>query len=264
MLTSTSNPLVKDTVNLVKKPKARQDTDVFVVEGPKMVAELPRERFIRGFVTERFLAENGDSCIKGLSMELVSERVMEVMSDTKTPQGILAVVRQYHYGREELLSGAKKPLFLCLERLSDPGNLGTMIRAGEGAGLSGIFMSRDCVDVYNPKVIRATMGSIYRVPFLYVDSMEETADWLRGHEVLCFAAHLKESCDYDQADYRGPAAFFIGNEARGLSDALTERADRCVKIPMLGKVESLNAAVAASLLMYEAARQRRALPLAPF
>lgn len=257
MLTSTSNPLVKETVSLVKKARARQEADVFIVEGRNMISELPKEQFLRGFVTEHFLAENGTECLNGLSMGLVSDRVMEVMSDTKTPQGVLAVVRQYHYSREEILKKAACPLFLVLERLADPGNLGTMIRAGEGAGLSGVFLSKDCVDIYNPKVIRATMGAIYRVPFLYVDSLEETTDWLKAQGVLCLAAHLKESCDYDQVDYRGPAAFFIGNEARGLTDGLTDRTDQCVKIPMLGKVESLNAAVAASILLYEAARQRR-------
>ena len=257
MITSTSNPLVKETVNLIKKAKFRQEQDVFVVEGRKMVSELPRERFVRGFVTERFLQENGASCMEGLPMELVSDRVMEAVSDTQTPQGILAVVKQFHYSREALFQSSTAPLFLLLERISDPGNLGTMIRAGEGAGLTGVFLSRDCVDIYNPKVIRSTMGSVYRVPFLYVDSMDEIVKWLKDRDVLCLAAHLRDSCDYDKADYRGATAFMIGNEARGLSDSMTDLAQKRIKIPMQGKVESLNAAVAASILLYEASRQRR-------
>ena len=216
MLTSTSNPLVKETVTLVKKAKARQEAGVFIVEGKNMISELPKEQFVRGFVTERFLEENGRECLNGLSMELVSDRVMEVMSDTKTPQGVLAVVRQYDYSREEMLKKSEKPLFLVLERLADPGNLGTMIRAGEGAGLSGVFLSRDCVDVYNPKVIRATMGAIYRVPFLYVDSLQETAAWLKEQGVLCLAAHLRESCDYDRWITTGRRPFLSETRPRGL------------------------------------------------
>ena len=256
MITSTSNASVKHIINLVKKGKARKEEDVFVVDGKKMLSELPRDRFVKGFATEDFLRENREGCLKDLPMEVVAPHVMEAMSDTRTPQGALAVVRQYHYSRDDLKK-EEMPLYLLLERLSDPGNLGTILRVGEGAGLTGIFLSRDCVDIYNPKVIRATMGSIYRVPFLYVDSLKDTARQLMEEGVFCAAAYLEGSLDYHKADYRRPAAFYIGNEAAGLSSELAELSHQKVRIPMLGKVESLNAAVAAAILMYEAFRQRR-------
>ena len=118
-------------------------------------------------------------------------------------------------------------------------------------------MNRTTADIYNPKVIRSTMGSIYRVPFLYTDDLQETIRQVKKAGVRLFAAHLKGERSYDQEDYTGNTGFLIGNEANGLSAETADMADCYIKIPMLGKVESLNAAVAASILMYETARQRR-------
>ena len=132
-----------------------------------------------------------------------------------------------------------------------------MLRAGEGAGLTGIIADSGTADIYNPKVIRSTMGSIFRVPVVYVQDLRETVRELKREGVQICAAHLRGSVDYDSADYTGANAFLIGNEAKGLTDETAALADRAVRIPMLGKVESLNAAVAASVLMYELARQRR-------
>ena len=216
MITSTSNPLVKETVNLIKKAKFRQEQDVFVVEGRKMVSELPRERFVRGFVTERFLQENGAPCMEGLPMELVSDRVMEAVSDTQTPQGILAVVKQFHYSREALFQSSTAPLFLLLERISDPGNLGTMIRAGEGAGLTGAFLSRDCVDIYNPKVIRSTMGSVSRPRRSGRQYGRHCRPvWLRQDNYAQANRAFLQMCIRDRRLSR-PAAAFPAVEARGI------------------------------------------------
>ena len=149
-------------------------------------------------------------------------------------------------------------LLLVLENLQDPGNLGTIIRTAEGAGVTGILMSRGTADLYNPKVTRSTMGSIFRVPFLYTDDLSGTIGKVKQAGVTVCAAHLQGRHTYDGEDYTRVTAFLIGNESRGLSDGLSELADVRVRIPMAGKVESLNAAVAAAILMYEAGRQRRA------
>jgi TrmH family RNA methyltransferase len=146
---------------------------------------------------------------------------------------------------------------MILEDLQDPGNLGTIMRAGEGAGISGIILSHNCVDIYNPKTIRSTMGSIYRVPFIYVEDLKEAVTLLKDNKISIYAAHLKQSQDYEKLNFKESTAFMIGNEGNGLSDQLSNMADAYLKIPMLGKVESLNAAIAASVLMYEVARQRR-------
>ena len=146
---------------------------------------------------------------------------------------------------------------LILESIQDPGNLWTMLQTGEGAGISGILMNRTTVDLFNPKTIRSTMGSIYRVPFLVVDDLEETIRKLQADGVCVFAAHLKGKKSYDAMDYRDATAFMIGNEGNGLSDEIANLADSYIRIPMEGQVESLNAAISATLLMYECNRQRR-------
>ena len=148
-------------------------------------------------------------------------------------------------------------MLLVLENLQDPGNLGTMMRTAEGAGVTGVLLSRGCVDIYNPKTIRSTMGSIYRVPFLYTDDLLGDMDRLHEKGIVTYAAHLKGKGFYDEESYKGPTAFLIGNEGNGLTDELSEKAKQYIKIPMEGQLESLNAAVAAAILMYEASRQRR-------
>jgi len=163
--------------------------------------------------------------------------------------------KQYLYHVDMLQK--KNPHLLLLENLQDPGNVGTIMRTAEGAGADGIILSRTSVDLYHPKTIRSTMGSIYRMPFLYVNSLEEILPVLKKQGIRTYAAHLQGKNCYDQEDYRKGCAFFIGNEGNGLSESLSRQADAWIRIPMQGKLESLNAAIAASILMYEACRQRR-------
>ena len=132
-----------------------------------------------------------------------------------------------------------------------------ILRTAEGAGVNGILMSRDTVDIFNPKTIRSTMGSVYRVPFLYVEDICETVRKLKNKGISAYAAHLKGTGSYDEQDYTKGTAFLIGNEGNGLTDELADLADTYIRIPMYGKVESLNAAIASAVLMYEAQRQRR-------
>ena len=131
-----------------------------------------------------------------------------------------------------------------------------MIRTGEGAGVTGILMNKTTVDVFHPKTIRSTMGSLYRVPFYVTESLEDTLQDLKKQGVSLYAAHLKGKKSYAEPDYTEPCGFLIGNEGNGLSDKIAEYADEYIRIPMEGKVESLNAAIAATLLMYEVNRQR--------
>ncbi len=222
-----------------------------------MFAQTPQELRRQVYVSESYYNKN-KQLLHGLgtAFEIVQDSVFKAVSDTVTPQGILCVAKWPEY-EPDLLLGTKQPLFLLLEDIQDPGNLGTIFRAAEGAGVTAVFMSRGTVDIYNPKTIRSTMGSIYRVPFLYVDDLSETVTHLKKKEVQVYAAHLQDSVDYDKRSYREGTAFLIGNEANGLSDAVCRSATGYVRIPMQGQLESLNAAVAASLLIYEAYRQRR-------
>lgn len=261
MISSTGNSQVKQVIALMKKARFRRESGLFVVEGPRMFGELDKDRIEKIFVTERFLddpAHHGmtEGMEKG-KVEIVTEEVLKAMSDTQTPQGVAAVVRQYQYTMRDLKKGGKEPLLMILETIQDPGNLGTILRAGEGAGVTGVIMNRETGDIYNPKVIRSTMGSVFRVPFLYAEDLRGTMKDLKKDGVRLYAAHLDGQKAYDKENYSGACAFLVGNEARGLEKETANLADAWVRIPMEGKVESLNAAVAAALLMFEAARQRR-------
>ncbi len=259
MITSTSNPQVKTIVQLNNQSKARRKQRAFVVEGPKMVAETPRELLLGTYVSERFYREpEGEALLEQLqiSYEVVSDAVFSHMSDTNTPQGILACVKRPEYELEELL--IKKPVrLLILEDIQDPGNLGTMFRTGEGAGINGIIMTRGTVDLFSPKCVRATMGSIYRMPYIWTSELGAVIDVLHERGINIFAAHLRGECYYDELNLRGDLAFLIGNEGNGLTDETARLADTYLKIPMEGKLESLNAAMAAGILMYEAHRQKQ-------
>lgn len=260
MITSTSNAQVKQVMLLNRKSRERKKQDVFLTEGLKMFREVPRDRVVKTYVSESFY-QDVVSCeaglLDGVEYEIVRDSVFAQMSDTLTPQGILTVVRQFHYTLEQLLTNQESPTYLVLEDLQDPGNVGTIFRTAEGAGITGIFMTKNCVDIYNPKTIRSTMGSIYRVPFVCVERMDEILEWFRKQQVTTYAAHLRGQNFYDQEDYTKGTAFFIGNEGNGLSEELSNLADRWIKIPMQGQLESLNAGVASAVLMYEALRQRR-------
>ena len=255
MITSTSNQQMKNLMLLMKKAKARSEQGLFVVEGRKMFSEAPEEWIEKVYVSETYYKENEES-LNGKSYEVLSDTVFKAVSDTQTPQGILCLVKKPEYKLEELLQEEKTHL-LILESVQDPGNLGTMMRTGEGAGISGIIMSQTTVDLFNPKTIRSTMGSIYRVPFYIAGNLSETIQKLKEQNIKVYAAHLKGKMQYDEPDYRGGVAFMIGNEGNGLTDETAGLADTYIRIPMEGKVESLNAAISASLLMYETNRQRR-------
>ncbi len=148
------------------------------------------------------------------------------------------------------------PLLILVENLQDPGNLGTILRMGEGAGVTGVVMSSNTVDIYNPKTIRSTMGSIFRVPFVYVQDFSDAVSQCQNSGIKVYAAHLDGKNTYLGEDYREGTAFLIGNEGNGLTDDITKQADTLIRIPMHGEVESLNAAIACTILTYEAVRQR--------
>lgn len=261
MITSSDNKGVKAVIQLEQKAKARREQGLFVAEGVKMFLEAPVDMIEKVYVSEAFLRQMPETCrakleTESLHYETVSDEIFIKMSDTKTPQGILCVVRQSRY-TESTMFKTPNPMFIILEAIQDPGNLGTIFRAAEGAGVSGIIMSDDTADIYNPKTIRSTMGAVYRMPFLYVQDLNTIIEEMQKKNITVYAAHLQGAKAYDECNYQSGTAFLIGNEANGLRDETAAAADMAIKIQMLGNVESLNAAVAASVLMYEAARQRR-------
>lgn len=257
MITSINNPQVRNIIQLNQKTKARKDRGLFVAEGRKMFGEAPADWVTAVYVSETFAGQEPVmEQVKNFPYEVVSDKVFCQMCDTQTPQGILTVLKKPSYTLEEILGG-ENPLIMVLEDLQDPGNAGTIIRTGEGAGVCGVILTKTCVDITNPKVIRSTMGSVYRIPFLYVESVVSLKESFREKGIVSYAAHLKGKNFYDGESYRGGTAFLIGNEGKGLTEEAAAAADCLIRIPMNGQVESLNAAMAAGILMYEAARQRR-------
>lgn len=252
MISSTSNSQIKHITQLLKKSRLRDEEGVFVCEGIKMFDEVRKaasQTIIKAYFSESYFKDNSDKCGE-IDYEVVDDHIFKELSETITPQGVMAVIRRPVYTQEQMLKGDTVRLLL-LEDLRDPGNLGTILRTAEAAGMNGIILSRESVDMYNPKVIRSTMGAIFRVPFIYADDFKQTLLNVKAAGVRIYAAHLKGASDYRTLNYGTKAAVLIGNEANGLSDEVTMLADSCVKIPMAGSTESLNAAVAAALLMYE-------------
>lgn len=252
-ITSTSNSQVKKLIGLKNKAQDRRKEGVFLVEGMKMYRETPKDRIVSIYIEEKFSELYGSEIVEDYTV--VSDSVFKQISDTVTPQGILLVVRQKRVEIEKILTKDKKQLFIILENLQDPGNLGTIIRTAEGAGVSAVIAGKSTVDIYNPKVIRSTMGAIYRVPYIISDNLQREIDKMKKNGVLVYAAHLQGNNYYDDENYDTSTAFIIGNEAKGITDELAANADKLVKIPMCGKLESLNASVAAAILMYEASKK---------
>ena len=226
-----------------------------------MAAEIPTE-FLRGlFLTEDFAAgAGGRDLLAKLSVPegevtLVTDEVMARMSGTEHPQGVLALVDA---GAVRTAPSGDFPV-VFLEDVQDPGNLGTIIRTAEAAGISAIYMTNGCADILSPKVVRSTMGCLFRMPLIRLEGDDFYAEIGRQQKKgqRFVAAALGGTRPYDAIPYDEHTAFLIGNEGNGLSARALALADEETIIPMEGAVESLNAAVAAAILMYEAARQRR-------
>ena len=276
IISSKDNKKIKYIRSLLEKGSIRKKSKAFVVEGIKLTDEalecgkvveivcaksLYDEIISDDLSGNRLLAENDKNITnyvkKESSLLVVSDTVFKSMSETKTPQGILAVAEMPDYRLldkgflEQAYTKNGKIKLLVLEDTADPGNLGTIMRTAEAAGVAGVIMGKGTVDIFNPKVVRSTMGSIFRLPFAYVEDLKETIRELKKQGISFYATHLKGKKSYKDIKYSDSSAILVGNEARGLSDEVADLADTYVLIPMQGKVESLNAAVAAALMMYE-------------
>lgn len=270
IITSTANDKIKNIVKLSTSSRARREQNAFVAEGVKMFMEAPSLRIKEVYISEslhnkvniaaRYDDNDEESqLLKKCALKLketgytdVTDQVFNKMSDTITPQGILTVIEEDRHKLSDLLAGRDRDSLrvLILESIQDPGNLGTMIRTAEAAGYDIVLANEGTVDMYNPKVIRATMGSIYRVPVVYAPDLKLEISRLKAKGVTILAAHLGGRRSYKEITPGPRHAVMIGNEGSGLTDETAALADECVKIPMKGKVESLNAAVAAALLMF--------------
>lgn len=257
IITGRANPQIKNIMRLTKKPDERRKQGIFLVEGVRMYEEAPPEQITEVWVSQSFLKkEENQNRLAGRDYREVSDDIFKWISDTQTPQGILCMVRRPRYELSDLTDAGPAHLLL-LEDIRDPGNLGTMFRTAEGAGATGVIMNQTCADLFSPKTIRSTMGSVFRVPFYITEDLRAVVRELKQKKITVYAAHLNGNKCYDTFDYREGCGFLIGNEGAGLKEETAALADEYLRIPMEGSLESLNAAMAAGILMYEVNRQRR-------
>lgn len=252
IIESAQNKFVKQAA-MLKTKKERDKTGLFVLEGLRLVNEIPDDWKVHYIlIAESFKKEIH---INDTKEYIISDNVFNKISDTVNPQGVLAVCEQKKYDMKELLS-KDEALFVVLDEIADPGNLGTIIRTADAANVDGIFLSNGCVDLFNPKVIRSTMGSVFHLPVFYNLDLITLFQEFKNSNIKTFAAHLKANNSLYDLNFKQSAAVLVGNEANGISDSLLDSVDCMFKIPMSPKAESMNASVALSIAIYEAVRQR--------
>ncbi len=260
-ITSSSNPTIKKIKSLHRK-KDRWISKQYIAEGIKMVEEIVDD----GYEVEYLIYTDKLFDLKG-GLELfnriksyknlinVPEGLYKEITKVETPQGIMAVLPFRESSIDSMLEKAN-PFLVLLDRIQDPGNLGTIIRTADAFGVDGILITEGSVDGYNPKVVRATMGSIFRINMLHIKKSISILKELKDKGIKIYSTSLQGQNYIQEVNFKGPSLLIIGNESRGVADELLKMADNLIKIPMVGKAESLNAAVASSIIMYEAMRQR--------
>lgn len=261
-LTAASNPVIKE-VRSLKNKSDREDKGLYFIEGTRFVSEAFKENagirytiFSETFLSGGSSAElTGAAEQKGIASYEVPDNLFGSISDTRNPQGILAVLELEKKLLREMSIG--EGTLILLDNISDPGNMGTIIRTADAAGCAGVVVSDGCADIYNPKVLRSTMGSIFHIPVCYGGSIAEMMQSVKRKGFQLCASHLEGSVSIYEADLSGNTALIIGSEAGGISAETVKNADLLVKIPMAGLAESLNASVAAGVMMFEAMRQRQ-------
>jgi TrmH family RNA methyltransferase len=263
------SPRVRAVAKLAKR-SARADTGRFLVEGPQAVAEalaFHPDTVVEFYATrqalDRYSSLAQAAVEAGVTIDSISDHVLDAMSDTVTPQGVIAVCRQFSVSIDELIAGGPK-LIAILEEVRDPGNAGTIIRAADAAGADGVILTGRSVDAYNPKVVRSTTGSIFHVPIAQGIELEAALSQVRSAGLQVLAADIKGDDLPDLADrLAAPTAWLFGNEARGLTDESLALADGAVKVPIYGHAESMNLATAASVCLYQSAFAQHGGPRTP-
>lgn len=253
-ITSSDNQIYK-SMFLLKQKKHRDKQGKYLIEGPNLIEEAVESGEQPDFIL----------CCRGYSFEgrsipiiTIDEKLFSKLSDTETPQGVMAVAEKRVFSEKEFFSQDLLPStnIIVLDRLQDPGNIGTILRTAEAAGYMGAMILKGTGDIYSPKVVRAATGSLFRLPVIFVDTTAEAIGLLRRHHKRIISTTLTSSQYYYETAMGNDIALIIGNEGNGVSQEFIINSDSRIKIPMEGSVESLNAAVSAGILMYESQRQR--------
>ncbi|SDF23703.1 TrmH family RNA methyltransferase [Sporolituus thermophilus] len=263
VITSPNNQIIKKVASL-KQKKYRDEYNLFAVEGIRLVEEAAGSAWRPAicFYTEKAAAAKRVQstleilAAKGCRIVEVSDNVYTKITDTDQPQGILCVMEKKQYTFSDL-QASDRALIVILDNVQDPGNIGTVVRTADAAGCCGVILTKGCADLFSGKTVRATMGSLFHLPVITGVTEQEVAAFLEQRNIRLLATALDASSLYHDVDLRGPVAIVFGNEGAGVSKAILEKADERVYIPLYGRAESLNVAVAAAVILYEARRQRR-------
>ena len=254
VITSKDNDIIK-SIRKLKDKKYRDEKNEFIIEGIKLIEEAMEEQVnIKRIVV-------CDECAEDLPKDLlykiakfdviyVPEKIFKLITDVNNPQGILAVVEKNNIKEIDF----KADFFLILDNIQDPGNMGTILRTADSINLKQIIVANGSSDCYNPKVVRSTMGAIFRVKVFECDLLKVIKE-LRKHKVKILSTDLNTEKSIYDVDYN-KTAVVIGNEAKGVSNEVLELSDNTIKIPMQGKTESLNAGVATGIILYEMMRKK--------
>lgn len=261
---SSQNNIVKDIKALHLK-KNRDAEGLYFVEGIRFVNEAVENKqdIVKVIISDKLESLNGGKelieSVEALCEDcyLLSEKLFREISDTQTPQGILAVLKKKEFDFGETVGSGNS--IVVLDNLQDPGNVGTIIRTADAAGISAVILTKGCADLFSPKVLRSTMGSVFHMPVFEGMNINESILELKKSGYRVIASHLEGSDNYFDEDLTGKSAIIVGNEANGISEETTKIADKLVKIPMPGRAESLNASIAASIMIYEIVRQKQIL-----
>ena len=248
IIRSKDNEIIKN-IKKLKDKKYRLDS--YIVEGIKMVKEAISENQEIELIVIREEFEI-DFDTKNIKIVTISNKIFNDISDVKTPQGILAVIKKNQNNQIE----TNQEYILALDSLQDPGNMGTIIRTADSANINQIIINKTTVDPYSPKVIRSTMGAIYRTNIIEVEDLKATLKEMKSKGFQIITTDLKATQSIYDINYNNKTVVVIGNEANGVSQEILQTADKKVIIPMLGKTESLNASIAASIMIYEYVRQK--------
>jgi TrmH family RNA methyltransferase len=261
MLTSLENPKVKQFHSL-KQKKQRKADGKFLIEGVHLISEAMQAGLLDKVIySEKVLKtfEGKDLIGKIIAADIPSEeasvKVISYLSDVENPQGVFASVNPKVSDLSDLLNN-DDPLIVIACGIQDPGNLGTLIRTCDAAGCSGLIISQGTVDIYNDKVIRASSGSIFHLNIIKIDDIIDLIPSLKRRGIKVFSSVVGAQKDHYMVDWSGPIALIIGSEAQGIAKEIERLSDGSISIPMVGKVESLNAAVSGAIILYEAYRQR--------
>jgi TrmH family RNA methyltransferase len=260
-ISSIQNPRIKDAISLYDR-RSRDKSGLFLIEGYRELlrANQGGQKILElYFSPPLFLGTNEQDLIdalkiNGAKLYLCSEKVFRKLSYRDRPDGLMGIAEQKR-GTLDQFSLSSNPLLVVAEAIEKPGNLGTILRSSDACGVDGLIVCDRCTDIYNPNVVRASVGTLFTVPVVETKG-EEALVWLKDRGVKLVAATPSATLSFTEADLSGPVAIAVGTEQLGLSQQFMEKSDIQVKIPMLGVADSLNVAMATTLLLYEALRQR--------